>query len=161
MSVRRALGNVPSRSAKSTPEQNTDLLKNCTDLSRIQHFFISKIPASSESFIPKLSTSYTELSFTFTVSGSGKRDVHIQFIAGSAEGVAWFDETSLLVDEEDIEEAIRIINLKKDCIAVVLTKDKNLQNVFKKEIRNKLYMNENPFSKEERTFVPTFKEQSK
>lgn len=58
----------------------------------------------SESFIPKLSTSYTELSFTFTVSGSGKRDVHIQFIAGSAEGVAWFDETSLLVDEEDIED---------------------------------------------------------
>ena len=54
-----------------------------------------------------------------------------------------------VLDEEDIEEAIRIINLKKDCIAVILTKDKNLQNVFKKEIRNKLYMNENPFSKEE------------
>ena len=54
-----------------------------------------------------------------------------------------------VLDEEDIEEAIRIINLKKDCIAVVLTKDKNLQNVFKKEIRNKLYMNETPFSKEE------------
>ena len=40
-----------------------------------------------------------------------------------------------VLDEEDIEEAIRIINLKKDCIAVVLTKDKNLQNVFKKEIK--------------------------
>lgn len=58
----------------------------------------------SESFIPKLSSSYTELSFTFTVSGSSKRDVYIQFIAGSAEGVAWFDETSLLVDEKDIED---------------------------------------------------------
>ena len=54
-----------------------------------------------------------------------------------------------VLDEEDIEEAIRIINLKKDCIAVVLTKDKNLQNVFKEKIKNKLYINENPFSKEE------------
>ena len=54
-----------------------------------------------------------------------------------------------VLDEEDIEEAIRIINLKKDCIAVILTKDKNLQNVFKEKIKNKLYINENPFSKEE------------
>ena len=54
-----------------------------------------------------------------------------------------------VLDEEDIEEAIRIINLKKDCIAVILTKDRNLQNVFKEKIKNKLYINENPFSKEE------------
>ena len=54
-----------------------------------------------------------------------------------------------VLDEEDIEEAIRIINLKKDCIAVVLTKDENLQNVFKEKIKNKLYINENSFSKEE------------
>lgn len=51
--------------------------------------------------------------------------------------------------EEDIEEAIEIINLKKDCIAVILTKDINLQNLFKERIQNKLYINENPFVKEE------------
>lgn len=58
----------------------------------------------SASFIPKLSTSYTELSYSFTVNGSGKQDVYIRFIAGSAEGVAWFDETSLMVNEEDVED---------------------------------------------------------
>ncbi len=51
--------------------------------------------------------------------------------------------------EEDIEESIEIINLQKDCIAVILTKDTNLQNLFREKIRNKLYINENPFSKEE------------
>ena len=51
--------------------------------------------------------------------------------------------------EEDIEEAIEIINLKKDCIAVILTKDTQLQNLFREKIKNKLYINENPFSKEE------------
>lgn len=51
--------------------------------------------------------------------------------------------------EEDIEEAIKIINLKKDCMAVILTKDINLQNLFKDKIQNKLYINENPFFKEE------------
>ena len=51
--------------------------------------------------------------------------------------------------EEDIEEAIEIINLKKDCIAVILTKDTKLQNLFREKIKNKLYINENPFSKEE------------
>lgn len=58
----------------------------------------------SASFIPKLSTSYTELSYSFTVNGSSKQDVYIRFIAGSAEGVAWFDETSLMVNEEDVED---------------------------------------------------------
>lgn len=51
--------------------------------------------------------------------------------------------------EEDIEEAIKIINLKKDCMSVILTKDINLQNLFKDKIQNKLYINENPFLKEE------------
>ena len=51
--------------------------------------------------------------------------------------------------EEDIEEAIAIINLHQDCIVVILTKDTNLQNMFREKIRNKLYINENPFSKEE------------
>lgn len=51
--------------------------------------------------------------------------------------------------EEDIEEAVKIINLQKDCIAVILTKDKNLQKLFKENIKSKLYINENPFSKEE------------
>ena len=59
-----------------------------------------------------------------------------------------FFETEVLF-EEDIEEAIAIINLHKDCIAVILTKDTNLQNLFREKIRNKLYINENPFSKEE------------
>ena len=59
-----------------------------------------------------------------------------------------FFETEVLF-EEDIEEAIAIINLHKDCIAVILTKDTNLQNMFREKIRNKLYINENPFSKEE------------
>ena len=47
--------------------------------------------------------------------------------------------------EEDIEEAIEIINLKKDCIAVILTKDTKLQNLLREKIKNKLYINENPF----------------
>ena len=51
--------------------------------------------------------------------------------------------------EEDIQESIEIINLQKDCIALILTKDTNLQNLFREKIRNKLYINENPFSKEE------------
>ena len=51
--------------------------------------------------------------------------------------------------EEDIEEAIGIINLHQDCIAVILTKDINLQKLFRERIKNKLYINENPFSKEE------------
>ena len=51
--------------------------------------------------------------------------------------------------EEDIEEAIGIINLHQDCIAVILTKDTNLQKLFRERIKNKLYINENPFSKEE------------
>lgn len=59
-----------------------------------------------------------------------------------------FFETEVLF-EEDIEEAIAIINLQKDCIAVILTKDTNLQNLFREKIENKLYINENPFSKEE------------
>ena len=59
-----------------------------------------------------------------------------------------FFETEVLF-EEDIEEAINIINLQKDCIAVILTKDTNLQKMFKEKIKNKLYINENPFSKEE------------
>ena len=59
-----------------------------------------------------------------------------------------FFETEVLL-EEDIEEAITIINLQKDCIAVILTKDTNLQKLFKEKIKNKLYINENPFSKEE------------
>lgn len=59
-----------------------------------------------------------------------------------------FFETEVLF-EEDIEEAIAIINLHKDCIAVILTKDTNLQKMFREKIGNKLYINENPFSKEE------------
>lgn len=59
-----------------------------------------------------------------------------------------FFETEVLF-EEDIEEAIAIINLHKDCIAVILTKDTNLQKMFREKIENKLYINENPFSKEE------------
>ena len=59
-----------------------------------------------------------------------------------------FFETEVLF-EEDIEEAIEIINLQKDCIAVILTKDTNLQKMFREKIENKLYINENPFSKEE------------
>ena len=59
-----------------------------------------------------------------------------------------FFEAEILL-EEDIEEAIKIINLKKDCMAVILTKDINLQNLFKDKIQNKLYINENPFFKEE------------
>lgn len=59
-----------------------------------------------------------------------------------------FFETEVLF-EEDIEEAIAIINLHKDNIAVILTKDTNLQELFKEKIKNKLYINENPFSKEE------------
>lgn len=59
-----------------------------------------------------------------------------------------FFETEVLF-EEDIEEAIEIINLQKDCIAVILTKDTNLQKMFREKIKNKLYINENPFSKEE------------
>ena len=51
--------------------------------------------------------------------------------------------------EDDIEEAIGIINLHQDCIAVILTKDTNLQKLFRERIKNKLYINENPFSKEE------------
>ena len=51
--------------------------------------------------------------------------------------------------EEDIEEAIGIINLHQDCIAVILTKDINLQKLFRERIKNKLYINENPFLKEE------------
>ena len=63
-----------------------------------------------------------------------------------------FFETEVLFEEdieEDIEEAIAIINLHKDCIAVILTKDTNLQKMFREKIENKLYINENPFSKEE------------
>ena len=63
-----------------------------------------------------------------------------------------FFETEVLFEEdieEDIEEAIAIINLHKDCIAVILTKDTNLQKMFREKIKNKLYINENPFSKEE------------
>ena len=59
-----------------------------------------------------------------------------------------FFETEVLF-EEDIEEVIAIINLQKDCIAVILTKDTNLQKMFREKIKNKLYINENPFSKEE------------
>lgn len=59
-----------------------------------------------------------------------------------------FFEAEILL-EEDIEEAIKIINLKKDCMSVILTKDINLQNLFKDKIQNKLYINENPFLKEE------------
>ena len=57
-------------------------------------------------------------------------------------------ETEVLF-EEDIEEAIQLINLERDSIAVILTKDTNLQNLFKEKIKNKLYINENPFAKEE------------
>ena len=59
-----------------------------------------------------------------------------------------FFETEVLF-EEDIEEAIAIINLHKECIAIILTKDTNLQDLFREKIKNKLYINENPFSKEE------------
>lgn len=59
-----------------------------------------------------------------------------------------FFETEQLF-EEDVEEAIEIMNLEKDCIVVILTKDTNLQKMFKEKIKNKLYINENPFSKEE------------
>ena len=59
-----------------------------------------------------------------------------------------FFETEVLF-EEDIEEAIAIINLQKDSIVVILTKDTNLQKLFREKIKNKLYINENPFSKEE------------
>lgn len=54
--------------------------------------------------------------------------------------------------EEDIEEAINIINLEKHCIAVILTKDLDLQNLFKEKIKNKMYVNENPFFTEEMNF---------
>ncbi len=59
-----------------------------------------------------------------------------------------FFETEQLF-EEDVEKAIEIMNLEKDCIVVILTKDTNLQEMFKEKIKNKLYINENPFSKEE------------
>lgn len=59
-----------------------------------------------------------------------------------------FFETEVLF-EEDIEEAVEIINLQKDSIVVILTKDTNLQKLFREKIKNKLYINENPFSKEE------------
>ena len=59
-----------------------------------------------------------------------------------------FFETEVLF-EEDIEEAIAIINLHKDNIAMILTKDTDLQELFREKIKNKLYINENPFSKEE------------
>ena len=59
-----------------------------------------------------------------------------------------FFETEVLF-EEDIEEVIAIMNLQKDRIVVILTKDTNLQKLFREKIKNKLYINENPFSKEE------------
>ncbi len=59
-----------------------------------------------------------------------------------------------VVFEEEIEEAIEYINLKKDKIAIILTKDIKLQNIVKEKIKNKLYINENPFSKEE-VNIPT------
>lgn len=59
-----------------------------------------------------------------------------------------FFETEVLF-EEDIEEVVEIINLQTDCIAVILTKNTNLQNFFREKIENRLYINENPFSKEE------------
>lgn len=59
-----------------------------------------------------------------------------------------FFETEVLF-EEDIEEAVEIINLQRDSIVVILTKDTNLQKLFREKIKNKLYINENPFSKEE------------
>ena len=51
--------------------------------------------------------------------------------------------------EEDINEVIENINLEKDCIAIILTKDANLQNLFREKIKNKLYINANPFIQEE------------
>lgn len=64
-----------------------------------------------------------------------------------------FFETEVLF-EEDIEEAIKYINLKKDEIVILLTKDINIQNVCKEKIKNKLYINVNPFEKEEMN-IPT------
>lgn len=62
-----------------------------------------------------------------------------------------FFETEVL-HEEDIEEAIGIMNLQEDCIVVLLTKDIKLQNLFREKVKNKLYINENPFAKEEINF---------
>ncbi len=57
----------------------------------------------SPSFIPQLTSSFTELSYTFAATGYGMQNVEIRLIAGSAEGVALFDNVSLMVDESEYE----------------------------------------------------------
>ena len=60
----------------------------------------------SESFKSRLSSVYSEFEYPFDVTGSSNASVQIRLIAGSAEGVACFDNVSLMVEQAMIAEGM-------------------------------------------------------
>ncbi len=55
-----------------------------------------------------------------------------------------------VLEIDDLEESFSIINLEKDYIVILLTKDEETKEKAKKSIKeNKLYINKNPFEEEE------------
>ena len=55
----------------------------------------------SPSFLPKMSTKYTNLSYAFSVGGNNRTTVTIYLNAGSIPGVVDFDNVSLLAEDEN------------------------------------------------------------